>query len=77
MNFLPLGLPWDIKNKDDGGARLLSVILTNGWLTNLYRSTLLSYHATVTRMLGRTKDKYKNRKIAEVKKWEETKVWHV
>ena len=74
MKFLPLGLPWDIKNKDDGGARLLSVILTNGWLTNLYRSTLLSYHATVTRMLGRTKDKYKNRKIAEVKKWEETVV---
>ena len=61
-----------MKNKDDKGGKLLKVILTNGWLTNLYRSFLLPYHPYVIKLLSKGKDKYKNRKINEVKKWEET-----
>lgn len=70
---LPSGMPWDFKNKDDKGGKLLKVILTNGWLTNLYRSFLLPYHPYVIKLLSKGKDtKYKNRKINEIKKWEAT-----
>ena len=42
-------MPWDIKDKNDPGSKLLEVVLTNGWLTNLYRNHLLHYHSTITK----------------------------
>ena len=64
-------MPWDVKAKDDSGAKLLEVILTNGWLTNLYRNHLLHYHSTIAKLIKRDKnDKKKGRKEEEIKKWE-------
>ena len=64
-------MPWDIKDKNDPGAKLLEVVLTNGWLTNLYRNHLLHYHSTITKLLKRDKsDKKHGKKEDEVKKWE-------
>ena len=74
MLLFSAGMPWDVRNKDDKGGKLLKVILTNGWLTNLYRSFLLPYHPFVMKVLSKTKDKYKNKKINEVKKWEEAAI---
>ena len=59
------------KSGKDGGNKLLSVILTTGWLTNLYRSTMLNYHSALRGILERSKDKYKGRKLEQIKKWED------
>jgi len=73
LTFLTAGSPWDVKDKSgkDGGNKLLSVILTTGWLTNLYRSTMLNYHSALRGILERSKDKYKGRKLEQIKKWED------
>ena len=67
------GSPWDVKDKSgkDGGNKLLSVILTTGWLTNIYRSTMLNYHSALRGILERSKDKYRNKKLEQIKKWED------
>ena len=72
MTFF-IGSPWDVKDKSgkDGGNKLLSVILTTGWLTNIYRSTMLNYHSALRGILERSKDKYRNKKLEQIKKWED------
>ena len=67
------GSPWDVKDKSgkDGGNKLLSVILTTGWLTNIYRSTMLNYHSALRGILERSKDRYRNKKLEQIKKWED------
>ena len=64
-------MPWDLKNKDDMGSKLLRAILSTGWLTNLFRDHMLNYHTTITEILKRGKDKSKAKKMAEIKKWED------
>eukprot|EP00092_Neocalanus_flemingeri_P067820 GFUD01082821.1.p1 GENE.GFUD01082821.1~~GFUD01082821.1.p1 ORF type:complete len:1037 (+),score=267.10 GFUD01082821.1:313-3423(+) len=71
LTFLVSGMPWELKNKDDMGTKLLRAILSNGWLTNLFRDHMLNYQTTITEILKRGKDKGKAKKIAEIKKWEE------
>ena len=66
-----VGAPWNVKDKADGGSKLLSVILTTGWLTNIYRSTMLNYHSALRGILDRSKDKYKGKKVEQIKKWED------
>ena len=68
-----VGAPWDVKDKSgkDGGNKLLSVILTTGWLTNIYRSTMLNYHSALRGILDRSKDRYKGKKLEQIKKWED------
>ena len=67
------GSPWDVKDKSgkDGGNKLLSVILTTGWLTNIYRSTMLNYRSALRGILERSKDRYRNKKLEQIKKWED------
>ena len=66
-----VGAPWNVKDKADGGNKLLSVILTTGWLTNIYRSTMLNYHSALRGILERSKDRYKGKKVEQIKKWED------
>ena len=60
-------MPWDVSNKEDKGGRLLGLILSGGWLVNLYRGNVINYHTSTTELLKRGKDKQSNKKISRVK----------
>ena len=63
-------MPWDVTNKEDKGGRLLGLILSSGWLVNLYRGNVINYHNATTELLKRGKDKQSHKKISKVKDWE-------
>ena len=63
-------MPWDVNNKEDRGGRLLGLILSSGWLVNLYRGNVINYHNSTIELLRRGKDKQGNKKISRVKDWE-------
>ena len=63
-------MPWDVSNKEDRGGRLLGLILSSGWLVNLYRGNVINYHTATAELLKRGKDKQSSKKVGKVKDWE-------
>ena len=70
LTFIVAGMPWDVSNKEDRGGKLLGVILSSGWLVNLWRDHILNYHSSSQELVRRTKDKQAGRKINKIKEWE-------